>query len=368
MTLCFGTRPEGIKLFPLARALTGHSAAPGVVVRAICTDQHDALLTPVLPYFDGVPLVRLGGFRAGQPLPELAARVLSGLGRIFEEERPDVVVVQGDTLSAYAAAMAAFYLRIAVVHLEAGLRTHDLQQPFPEEFHRTTTARLAGLHLAPTDAAAANLVAEGIASADIVVTGNTGQDAVRLVADAADPPRLDGVDLDAPFGLTTIHRRESAPVVEAIAAGIRAGVRASGRPMVVLTHPNPDVSVPLRELLSGEPGVRLEPPVPFDQMLALLRRARLVLTDSGGVQEEATALGVPVLVARRKTCRPEGVAAGNAVVVGPDATAIEAWIARLHTDDAQHRRMAVPRDTFGDGFAAHRAADAIVARYGRRAS
>ncbi|MCB9519841.1 MAG: UDP-N-acetylglucosamine 2-epimerase (non-hydrolyzing) [Myxococcales bacterium] len=364
VAIVFGTRPEAIKLFPVYLALS--SRVGSRAVRLICTDQHSELLEPVMGLFGDGRVEHLGGFEAGQPLSALTARITDRVGAALRACRPDLVVVQGDTVSSFAGALAAFYERIPLAHVEAGLRTHDLTQPYPEEFNRVALARLAQLHLAPTERAADNLREEGVAPKDVVVTGNTGQDAVRLIADNASWPGIDGIEPSAPFGIVTIHRRENAPNAAGIAAGIVEGARRSGLPVVVILHPNDAVSRPLRDALGATTGVVLVDPLPYPAMLGLLRRARFVLTDSGGVQEEAAALGVPVLVARQKTCRPEAVGTGNAVVVGHGPQAIARWFERLAADDALHAEMAVARPTYGDGFAAARVVEAIVQRFARQ--
>lgn len=363
VALVFGTRPEAIKLFPVVRELARRVGPE--CVRLICTDQHCELLTPVLGLFGDHEVERLGGFEVGQPLASLTARVIDSVGAALRAEPPDLVVVQGDTVSTFAAALAAFYERIPIAHVEAGLRTHDLSQPYPEEFNRVALARLAQLHLAPTERAADNLREEGVNPHDVVVTGNTGQDAVRLLADEPGWSGLQGVVPEGVFGVVTIHRRENTANAGSIAAGIAEGARRSRSGVVVILHPNHAVSEPLRRGLAGQPDVRLIEPLPYPSMLGLLRRARFVLTDSGGVQEEAAALGVPVLVARQKTCRPEAVGTGNAVVVGHEPEAIARWFERLATDAALHAEMAVARPTYGDGFASARVVEAIVRRFVR---
>lgn len=361
LTVCFGTRPETIKLFPVVREL--RTRLSDASLHLLCTDQHDELLELSLGLLGDAVVDRLGGFTAGQPLTGLVARVVDQVGRSLRAHRPDAVIVQGDTASAFAGALAAFYEGIPVVHVEAGLRTGDLSQPYPEEFHRASISRLACLHLAPTEDAAGNLLDEGVERDRIVVTGNTGRDAVRLVSIEAAATTLEGVDPSLPFAVATLHRRESVPHLPAIVRGLRAGAHAGEIPVLLVLHPNPEISEVLRRELQDDPWFGLSEPLSFSTMLGALGRARFVFTDSGGVQEEACALGVPTLVARRKTDRPEGVRAGNAMVVGVDSAVISDWMGRLARDEALHAGMATPRDIYGDGVASTRIVDAILARF-----
>lgn len=351
----FGTRPELIKLWPLVDAFAG---APDVSLRLVFTRQHDALVEELLPGLGVEPHVRLEPPRAA-PLAARFADLLSGLGGWLEQAipRPDAVLVQGDTASALAGAMAAFYAGVPVVHVEAGLRTHVPTEPFPEEAHRQTISRLASLHLAPTEVARANLLAEGISPDAVVITGNTGVDAVRRVVPEAVP------DFEFPIGgfvLATLHRREHAgEVARGLARALAQAGRDTQATIVVVLHPSPRARQPLEEALSKEAGVRLLPPQPYARMAWLLRHAELLVTDSGGLQEEASALGVPTLVVRDHTDRPETVSHGNAQVVGVQPDEVARAIVELWRDGDRRRAMAAPSDACGDGTAAARSVAAI---------
>jgi UDP-N-acetylglucosamine 2-epimerase (non-hydrolysing) len=279
---------------------------------------------------------------------------------VIEDVAPSLVVVQGDTTTTFGAAIAAAYAGVPLVHLEAGLRSHDRGQPFPEEIHRSVVTRLAALHIAPTTNAEENLVREGVSPSDIVVTGNTGQDALRIALERlpADEGGADGVIV------ATLHRRESEAYVEHIAEGLRRAAALPGVSIKVLRHPNPFVSGRFVTALGTDTGIEVIAPLPFTEMIRTLRGCRAVLTDSGGLQEEAAALGIPALVVRDKTCRPEGVESGSAVLVGRSADAVFSAIERLVSDESHRTAMAVPRSIYGDGYAAARAVDRIVTRFG----
>jgi UDP-N-acetylglucosamine 2-epimerase (non-hydrolysing) len=283
-------------------------------------------------------------------LPGSAARVIEGMESAILSTHPDVVVVEGDTTSVYAAALAAFYLHVPVAHVEAGLRSGDLGQPFPEEAHRRMVTVMASLHLAHTEAARRNLLAEGVSDRDIVVTGNPGLDALRMMA-------VDTTPDDPPFLLVTIHRRESwgegiETICRAVARIARHGVRA-----VLPVHHSVEGSV--RSILGGVADVSLVEPMPYPDLARLLGRCTLVLTDSGGLQEEGPALGKPVLVLRDTTERPEAIEAGANLLVGRTEDGIVDATLSLLDDPERYARMAVPRPLFGDGHAAPRIVDAI---------
>lgn len=363
--LVFGTRPEAIKLAPVIRALAARAPALGTVV--CVTAQHRAMLDQILRLFRIVPDHDLDLMRSDQDHLEVLDEALVGVSRVVDRERPDLVLVQGDTTTALAAALAAGYRRVPVGHVEAGLRTHDPAQPFPEEINRRLTADLATLHFAPTEAARANLRAEGVPEGAIFVTGNTGIDALLMTVDRGyrfGDPVLAGLDFaKTKVILVTAHRRESfgRPLAD-ICRAIRTLVEARPEVAVVFpVHPNPHV----HPLVHGELGalerVHLVSPLDYEAFVQLLDRAHLVLTDSGGIQEEAPCLGKPVLVLRRVTERPEALAAGSAVLVGTDPEAIVRETARLLDDPAAYADRAVPRTLFGDGRAAGRIAEIIVA-------
>lgn len=357
----YGTRPEAIKMAPVVAALR---ARPGDVETTVCvTAQHRGLLDQVNALFGITPDVDLDLMRPGQSPAEVTARVLLAMTDVLAERRPDVVLVHGDTTTALATALAAFYREVPVGHVEAGLRSGRLDAPFPEELNRVVIDRLAHHLWAPTGGAAANLAREGAAAGRapgrVRVTGNTAVDALKLAR-----TRLPHAPLTVPalaagaqrLVLITAHRRESfgAPLRAAL-AGIAALARRHPEARFVYpVHPNPQVEGPARELLR-EANVRLIAPCDYADLVWLLDRADLVLTDSGGIQEEAATLGKPLLVLRDVTERPEIVQAGAGLLVGTDAARIEAEGHRLLSDPAARARF-VPRDLFGDGRAAERIA------------
>lgn len=367
-----GTRPEAIKLAPVIAALR---ADRRFRVRVCATAQHRQLLDQALESFAIVPDIDLDLMRAGQEPPALAAAVLRALGPLLRAERPSVVIVQGDTTSAFAAALAAFHQRVPVAHVEAGLRTADLRRPFPEEANRRLLSVLADLHFAPTVGARRNLLAAGADPGTVWVTGNTVIDALRLVRRRLRAPAVRrlwlerfrrewGLDLEGgpPLVLVTGHRRESfGRPLRQICLALRDLARA--RPVLVVypVHLNPQVRRPVRALLQGERNVRLIEPLAYEPFVFLMDRARLLLTDSGGIQEEAPEMGRPVLVTRWQTERPEGLGSGNLELVGSDRAAIVRRTLELLDDPAAYRRMARPASPYGDGRAAGRIA-AVLAR------
>lgn len=364
--LLIGTRPEAVKLMPVARALRAAGQPPWVFV----TGQHSEMLRPLLHTLDLAPDEDLALMAPDQDLGDLSARLLVALGALLRRRRPDVLVVQGDTTSVAMGALAAFYEGVRVAHVEAGLRTHAARDPFPEELNRRLAACLAELHFAPTERARRNLLAEGVPEEIIHVVGNTAVDAARHVRDHVLPglppdPALAPLLRAPALLLVTAHRRES----------FGAGLLALAEALVVLAerfgerlaiaypvHRNPHVDGPMRARLSGRPNLHLLPPLDYPRFQALLNRARLVLTDSGGVQEEAAALGVPLLVARRASERPEALECGLGELVGLDTGRIVAAAARLLEDDAEHARRARASDVFGDGRAGERIARLLLAR------
>ena len=367
----FGTRPEAIKLAPVVRELRCHAAA--LQARVCVTAQHRHLLDQVLTLFDIVPDYDLDLMVDAQSPTQVAGRVLRELEPILERERPDWVLVQGDTTTVAAASLAAYYARARVGHVEAGLRTHDKWQPFPEEINRRVASVTADLHFAPTPLARDNLLREGVRPETILVTGNTVIDALRWTAAQPLTPetqrRLAALGLadDAAQQrtiLVTAHRRENfgAPLEQICLAVRDLAERYAGRVRLVYpVHPNPQVLAPVQRLLGGVPGVTLTEPLDYQTLVQVLKRAALVLTDSGGLQEEAPGLGIPVLVLRAVTERPEGVAAGTVRLVGADRARIVAEAAQLLDDPAHHARMAAASQAYGDGQAARRIVQALLA-------
>jgi UDP-N-acetylglucosamine 2-epimerase (non-hydrolysing) len=356
-----GTRPEVIKMAPLVRLLRSH---PDLESRLCVTGQHRELLDQALSWFDLEPDEALRVMVPNQSLAGLTARVLEGMDRVMAGCNPACVLVQGDTTTALSAALAAFYRRVAVGHVEAGLRTGDLTQPFPEEMNRRVIDGLATWCFAPTEQARANLRQEGIADRVVHVTGNTVVDAALGIAQRL--PSSDGLlglPADRRWVLVTTHRRESfgEPLREIVLAVRDLARRFSGRVHFILpVHPNPNVSSAVRELLDSEPACSIVSPLDYPVLLQVLRRAALVLTDSGGIQEEAPSFGVPVLVMRRVTERPEGVTAGFARVVGVERRAIvAASIEALESPPALHGP-----NPYGDGRAAARIVDILACDVG----
>jgi UDP-N-acetylglucosamine 2-epimerase (non-hydrolysing) len=371
--IVFGTRPEAIKLFPVIAALKADPRFhPVVCVSA----QHREMLDQVLEIAGIVPDHDLNVMEPGQTLDALTAALLTGLGRVMDDVQPGRVIVQGDTATAMAGALAAYYRKVPVDHVEAGLRSGNIYHPWPEEINRKIIGTMANLHFAPTETAAAALRAEAVDAANIHVTGNTVIDALHWVTAriAAEPALAAGLaPLEARFAQrriigVTSHRRENfGGGLEAIAEAVR---RIAARPDVALVfpvHPNPNVRAVMHGALAGLDNVALIEPLDYPHFARLLNLAEIMLTDSGGVQEEAPALGKPVLVMRETTERPEGVAAGTARLVGTDADCIVSEISTLLDDKAAYEAMARAHNPFGDGHAARRIVEIIGNEVGRQA-
>jgi UDP-N-acetylglucosamine 2-epimerase (non-hydrolysing) len=363
----FGTRPEAIKLCPVLLNLRRRVHFD---VRVCVTAQHRSMLDQVLAAFAVTPDHDLNLMQPGQTLAQITARILAALEPVIKDEQPDMLLVQGDTTTTLAGALAAFYQRVPVGHVEAGLRTGDMAQPFPEEMNRVVTTRLAALHFAPTETAKSNLLAEGINPRRISVTGNSGIDAVLYVRDALAAGRLPGgvwpqLDASKKLIVVTAHRRESfgagfAHICEALA-------RLAQRDDVQLIYPvhrNPHVMDPVYGRLDRLANVFLVEPLDYIPFVDLMRRAYLLITDSGGIQEEGPSLGKPILVMREKTERPEAVAAGTVKLVGTDADRIVSEAARLLDDDTEYNRMARIHNPYGDGHASDRIRQAIETHFG----
>jgi UDP-N-acetylglucosamine 2-epimerase (non-hydrolysing) len=363
----FGTRPEAIKLSPLILHLR---RSPGSYRVKVCvTAQHRHMLDQVLEVFGIRPDYDLDVMQAGQSLFQSTSRIVAALEEVFTAIRPDLAIVQGDTTTTLCGALAAFYSAVPVAHVEAGLRTGDVHQPFPEEMNRVLTSRLAALHFAATQAAAGNLAAEGITS-NVWVTGNTGIDAVLHVRD-----RLESGELVAPpvpslqpgkhLVLVTAHRRESFGVgFERICQALAAIANRPDVQLIYPVHPNPRVQEPVHRYLKAHPNITLLEPLDYVPFVDLMRRAYLILTDSGGVQEEGPSLGKPILVLREKTERPEAVEAGTVKLVGTDAARIIAAAAALLDDREECARMSRIHNPYGDGHACERIAAALEATAG----
>jgi UDP-N-acetylglucosamine 2-epimerase (non-hydrolysing) len=360
-----GTRPEAIKLAPVIRRLQGELGSQGRVL--VCsTGQHREMLDPVLKLFQIEPDVRLDVMRPDQSLPELASRLLERLAPVFDEAAPRFVLVQGDTTTAFIGALCAFYNRVPVGHVEAGLRTRDLDRPFPEELNRQIVSRIARHHFAPTESARRNLLEEGVPADQILVTGNTVIDA--LLETARMPCQLpEPLATFLASGrrviLVTAHRRESfGEPFRRICAALRTIARRHPEcDLVYPVHLNPNVGRPVREILEGTANIHLVPPLDYLPFVHLMKKSHLILTDSGGIQEEAPSLGKPVLVLRERTERPEAVEAGTVRIVGFDEDRIVAETDRLLGDAASYEAMSRAINPYGDGRASERIVPAVLA-------
>jgi UDP-N-acetylglucosamine 2-epimerase (non-hydrolysing) len=361
LSLIFGTRPEAIKLCPLALELRKHDR-----LRAhVCvTGQHRQMLDQVLEVFDVVPDADLNLMQ-----PDLTARAITAIDRYLGDHEPDMVIVQGDTTTCFCAALAAFYRCIPIGHVEAGLRTWNKHSPFPEEINRAMTSRIADLHFAPTGWSRNNLLKEGVPADRIYVTGNTVIDALQIAVEKVrdEPPTMPGVTAELfscdtrPLVLITGHRRENfgdgfRNICEAIS---ELSNRFPGTDFVYPVHLNSNVKKPVFDLLSGRANIHLIEPLGYLPFVALMNRSTLLLTDSGGVQEEAPSLGKPVLVMRDTTERPEGVEAGTVKLTGTDRKRIIDCVAALLTDRQAYDAMARAANPYGDGQACRRIIAAI---------
>ncbi|MCD7844800.1 MAG: UDP-N-acetylglucosamine 2-epimerase (non-hydrolyzing) [Oscillospiraceae bacterium] len=356
--LVFGTRPEAVKMCPLALELRRRGAVRPVVC---ATGQHRRLLRDVLEIFQVTPDYDLALMEREQSLEGLTAACLTALGPVLEKESPDLVLVHGDTTTALAAAMAAFYRHIPVGHVEAGLRTGDLAAPFPEEFNRRTVDMVSQYAFAPTAEARENLLGEGFPGSRIWVTGNTGIDALQytLRQDCTDPA-LDFLAGGVPVVLT-LHRRESLgrPMEETLAAVRTLAADMPGLRILCPVHPNPQVRKTVYAALAGQENIRLTEPMDTVTFHHALAGARLILTDSGGVQEEAAALGVPALVLREKTERPEGIQAGGLLLAGRGREAVYTQCRRLLEEESAWQAMRNRPNPYGDGHASRRIAEVL---------
>ena len=352
-----GTRPEAVKMAPVIKALR---RAPGIAMRVVGTGQHRELLDDTFRDFGIATDTDLRVMQDNQTLPGLTGRLFPALAEIMAAEKPDLVLAQGDTTTVLVASIVAFYARIPFGHVEAGLRTGDLSNPFPEEFNRVVAGRTAMLHFAPTQRARDNLLREGIADTRIYVTGNTVIDALlETAAKVEAQPRRNARRKI----LLTAHRRENfGRPIEEIFGAVRDLARMfPDLDIVYPVHPNPNVSEPARRVLGSLPQVRLTKPLGYRALVAEMKACDLVLTDSGGIQEEAPALGKPVLVLRNATERPEAVEAGVARPIGTTGRRIVSEVQRLLNDDRAYSEMARGVSPYGDGHAAERIVAAIIA-------
>lgn len=358
----FGTRPEAIKMAPVVRALQEH---PETEVEVVVTGQHREILDQVLELFAIKPDRDLNVMRPRQTLYGLTATTLEGMASALEGSRADVTLVQGDTTTAFAAGLASFYAKIPVGHVEAGLRTETIYEPFPEEMNRRMLSTISALHFAPTTGSLQNLLAEGVPREKIYVTGNTVTDALVQIADRLPPglpPGLVDLPAGARFALVETHRRENLgePMRDVCRALKDLVERHPDFHVVFSVHPNPAVREVVFPELKGVERVHLLEPVDYTTLIALIRECTLILTDSGGIQEEAPSLGKPVLVLRRQTERPEGVTAGVAELMGTDRDKIVARASTLWTDPEAYRSMSMVASPYGDGEAARRTVEALL--------
>ena len=360
--LVYGTRPEAIKLAPVIWEL---ERAPQLAPIVVLTGQHRSMLDQVNHDFDIKADHNLQIMQTRQSLNDITVRSLEGVSDLINAERPDVVMVQGDTTSALSSALAAFYAQVPVAHVEAGLRTQNMYSPFPEEMNRRLTSQLASLHLAPTSASRDNLLRENVNGDFIVVTGNTVIDTLLWTVRQRRPfsdPRLQAIEQSgAPVMLVTAHRRESwgEPMRRVAQALVEVAWRLPDVRIVLPVHRNPVVRNVLLPVLENGRNIHIFEPLPYPDFARLMSISSLVLTDSGGIQEEAPSLGRPVLVMRDSTERPEGIAAGTARLVGTSTETIVDTVESLLRDESAYRAMARATNPYGDGYAAQRITDAL---------
>ena len=358
----FGTRPEAIKMAPVIRELAKY---PDRITSKVCvTAQHRQMLDQVLELFDIHPDYDLDIMQESQTPTQVAASVLTQLEPVLQQEKPDWVLIQGDTTTTMAASVAAYYARVKVGHVEAGLRTHDKWQPFPEEINRRIAGVVADLHFAPTERSRQNLLREGIPNENILVTGNPVIDALHWVAEQPFDHGIVGFNLQqARLILVTAHRRENfGKPLENICVALRKIAERYGDQVQIVypVHLNPNVQEPVNRLLKGIDNITLLPPLDYLPLVWLMKQAYLVLTDSGGIQEEAPGLGKPVLILREVTERPEAVDAGTVKLVGTDRTSILDATIRLMEDAGEYQKMATAINPYGDGQAANRIVKALL--------
>jgi UDP-N-acetylglucosamine 2-epimerase (non-hydrolysing) len=359
----FGTRPEAIKMAPIVEEARRRPAE--LDLKVCVTGQHRGMLDQVTGLFGIVPDYDLAVMRAGQSPAQVAASVLTALEPVLRSEKPDWVLVQGDTTSAAVAALSAYFERIKVGHVEAGLRTGRKWAPFPEEINRRVAGVVADLHFAPTPRARENLLREGVVGGSVAVTGNTVVDALARVSAmpwSPDGEALRAVDWDRKLILLTIHRRESFGVpLRGVCRAVRRIVSADeGVQVIVPVHPNPAVKETVIRELGNVGRISLVEPLDYISLVHLMKRTHLILTDSGGIQEEAPTFGKPVLVLREETERPEGVDAGVAALLGTDEEAIVSSVSRLLADESAYSAMQRPVSPYGDGRAARRIVNALL--------
>jgi UDP-N-acetylglucosamine 2-epimerase (non-hydrolysing) len=362
IVISFGTRPEAIKMAPLVLEM---QQRPEIETIVCVTGQHAEMLGQVLDVFGIIPDYNLAVMKPGQTLFEITTNILTGMKPILEAEQPELVLVHGDTTTTFAVSLAAFYLQLRVGHVEAGLRTYNIYSPFPEEYNRQAVSLVADLNFAPTEQARANLIAEDKDPETIFVTGNTGIDALQttIQADYANE-HLNWVGDDRLI-LLTAHRRENLgePMARMFRAIRRIVEEHENVKVIYPVHLNPQVRSVADEILQGHPRIRLIEPLEVVDFHNFLNRSYIILTDSGGIQEEAPSLGKPVLVMRETTERPEGEAAGTLKLVGTDEATIYAATKELLEDDSVYRAMSLASNPYGDGSASRQITDIIIAYF-----
>lgn len=353
-----GTRPEAVKLCPLIAELKRRNA---FCVRVLYTGQHEKMCSDTFHSFGIQPDRSFVSMREGSPPDAVAGAILSETGKILAAEQPDLVIVQGDTTTAFAAALSAFYRKIPVAHVEAGLRTYDLSAPFPEELHRQMVGLFADYHFAPTSSAAMHITGEGMEPSRVFAVGNTVTDALLVTVrrDFSSPllERVSGKRLV----LVTLHRRENAEAIPKILGTLKrvVGTYADDTFLLCEAHPNPAVFRAVTSALGDCPYAGIAPPLPVEEFHNLLARSYFVVTDSGGIQEEAAFLGIPTLIARKSTERPEGIGCGVLRLCGNDGEELETLVCQLLSDPAARERMAVRTGVYGDGHVSERIADIL---------
>lgn len=365
----FGTRPEAIKMAPILKKLAEQNA---IESKVCVTAQHRQMLDQVLELFDIKPDFDLNLMKAGQDLTDISTNVLLGMREVFRTWRPDLVLVHGDTTTTLAASLAAYYEKIEVAHVEAGLRTGNIYSPWPEEMNRRLTGAIASVHFSPTELARENLLHEGVASQNILVTGNTVIDALLTVIERVNTDTVLKAKLDKDFEfldrskrliLVTGHRRENFGMgFENICNALSEICLNDNVEVVFPVHLNPNVQGPVHQILGNNPAIHLIAPQDYLPFVYLMNRSHLILTDSGGVQEEAPSLGKPVLVMRDTTERPEAVAAGTVKLVGTDKQTIVDAVRLLIEDESEYLKMSHAHNPYGDGKASDRIAEYIVGR------
>lgn len=365
--LVFGTRPEAIKMAPVVYALRDREEFR---LTSVVTGQHREMLNSLLELFKITPDCHLDIMQKNQTLSDITTRVLTGLDKYLDDLRPDVLLVQGDTTTAFTAGLAAFYHKIPVGHVEAGLRTGCMYDPFPEEMNRCLLTRIAELQFPPTSRAKENLLAEGTDPKRIYLTGNTVTDALKYISaelPAGIPDNIVKINPSRRMLLIETHRRENLgePMRNICRALKRVAADFPDTELVFSVHPNPKVREVIMPMMEGLERVHLLEPMDYPDLVRLQRGAYLILTDSGGIQEEAPAFGVPTIVLRRTTERPEGIDSGNAILAGTDENNIYHEAARLLSNSADYEKMSHAANPYGDGLAGERIAQAILHHFGR---